>query len=102
MATDQTRALESWIRALPASRMTYPAEIYNRAKYLFWRFYTPYHSRLRDMALASGIIHHEGRQDFLLGKVAPGETLKSFISHCIDKGYGNHFIAWHDEGEVVS
>ena len=24
------------------------------------------------------------------------------MSHCILKGYGNHFVAWREKGEVVS
>ena len=94
--------LEQWVRYLPSSRMIYPAQTHNRAKYMFWRLYTPLHPFMRDAALALGIVHHEGRQDFLLGTLAPGQTVREFVSHCITLGYGNHFVAWRDQGEVIS
>ena len=82
--------------------MVYPRELKHQIKYIFWRLYTPFHPLVRDTALALGIVHHEGRQDYLLGTIAPGLTVREFITHCIDQGYGNHFIAWHDTGELVS
>ncbi len=82
--------------------MVYPPQIGNRAKYFFWRLYTPCHPLVRDAALALGLAHHKGRQDFLIGTVAPGHTIQDFISYCIERGYGNHFVAWRDEGQAAS
>jgi hypothetical protein len=93
---------EAWLRNLPYSAMVYPESLWDRSKYVFWRLYTPYHPFVRDMALALGIVWHEGRQDFLLGTIAPHLSVKEFISHLLHHGYGNHFVAWKDDGEIVS
>lgn len=95
-------SIEQWVKNLPSSRMVFPNEMVNRIKYFAWRVYTPLHPYFRDALLGLRILHHQGRQDFLLGRIAPGQTLREFVSHCIERGYGNHFVAWHDEGEVVS
>jgi hypothetical protein len=94
---------------LPASRMIYPNTILDRAKYLFWRCYTPFHPFFRDLAIATGLVSLERkiarwgrRQDFLLGSIAPQETLRGVVEHLIANGYANHFVAWEDDGEVVS
>ena len=98
---DVAISFESWIKTLPASQMVRPEAIIDRAKYAFWRFYTPYHAAVRDTLLSVGVVSHEGRQNFLLGHLAPGKKIKDFTSFLIERGYGNHFIAWKDDGEVV-
>ena len=60
------------------------------------------HPFVRDCALALGLVHHTGRQDFLLGILAPDISLKDAVNYLVEKGYGNHFIAWKDDGELVS
>jgi hypothetical protein len=82
--------------------MIYPASLANRLKYYLWSLYTPYHPYVRDAALRTGIVKHSGRQDFLIGHLAPGKKLEAFISFLVQKGFSNHFIAWHDEGEFLS
>ncbi len=99
--TPQTAILD-WVKELPPSTMVYPENFFDRLKYVLWRLYTPYHSFFRDTLLKLGIIHHEERQSFLLGKLAPGRSLMKLISFLINQGYGNHFIAWKDEGQLVS
>lgn len=91
-----------WLKSLPSSRMVFPSSPKDRLKYFFWRLYTPYHPFVRDAALALRIARHRGRQDYLLGTVAPHLTIKEFISSLIAQGFGNHFVAWKDEDEVVS
>ncbi|HTR19134.1 MAG TPA: hypothetical protein VMH91_04140 [Candidatus Paceibacterota bacterium] len=91
-----------WYDSLPASAMVYPEQLWDRVKYLFWTFYTPYHPLVRDTALRLRVVRHEGRQDFLIGTIAPHLSIPEFISHLLGKGYGNHFVAWKDDGEVVS
>ncbi|OYV84015.1 MAG: hypothetical protein B7X04_01230 [Parcubacteria group bacterium 21-54-25] len=82
--------------------MVYPNTHLDRAKYLFWRAATPIHPSIRDVLTTLGIFRYSGRQPFLLGHVAPHTTLKEFIRHLIKRGYGNHFVAWHDSDELVS
>ena len=102
VAEEHESALKAWVASLPASHMVYPPEMHNRAKYLFWKAYTPYHPLVRDAVLRFPFVHREGRQDYLLGTIAPGQSMREFISYCVERGYGNHFVAWHDEGQVVS
>jgi hypothetical protein len=103
MSSDDPHHLdEAWLRNLPYSGMVYPDAWWDRVKYFLWRIYTPLHPYVRDTALVFGVVYHQGRQDFVLGRVAPHLSVKEFISHVVDKGYGNHFAAWKDEGEVVS
>jgi len=92
----------SWVKDIPSSAMVYPQLPWERVKYVFWRFYTPYHPFFRDMALRLGVVHHHGRQDYLLGTIAPHLSIREFVSQLLEKGYGNHFVAWKDDGEVVS
>lgn len=87
--------------------MVYPDSLGDRIKYAFWRLYTPFHPLVRDTSLALGIVTHgdkypRGRQPYILGTLVPGETVQGFVSYMIDKGFGNHFIAWKDHGQVVS
>lgn len=89
--------------------MVFPKRFSDRVKYYVWQVYTPFHPPLRDLAIAIGIVSLESkiekwgaRQNYLLGHIAPQETLESIVNHLINQGYGNHFIAWEDDGEVVS
>ncbi|MFA6459484.1 MAG: hypothetical protein WCV79_03795 [Candidatus Paceibacterota bacterium] len=91
----------SWVKTLPDSKMVFPDTLPEQVKYVFWRLYTPLHPMFRDMLLQLGIIEHSGRQNFLIGKVAPGQSIRDFVSHLVSLGYGNHFIAWIDQGEVA-
>jgi hypothetical protein len=85
-----------------------PRVTIGRMKYAFWRFYTPYHSFFRDRVVEWGIASPRqyqdqyGRQPYLLGTIAPHLSIKEFISLLVARGYGNHFVAWRDEGELAS
>ena len=100
IATPST--FEDWEKVLPRSKMVYPSSVADRAKYRFWYFYTPFHPFVRDIALGLGIVSHAGRQRFLIGKIAPHQSIRQIVDFLLTCGYGNHFIAWKDEGEVVS
>ncbi len=102
MQSELTDSFYRWVHELPSSRMVFPETFWQRAKYMFWRFYTPYHPLVRDTALALGIVHHAGRQHYLIGRIAPEHTLQGVIAFLISQGFANHFIAWKDDGEVVS
>ena len=99
----------TWINKLPRSKMRYPTRLRDRAKYVFWRTYTPFHPLLRGTARAFGVnTHsfgvstHEGRQNFALGHIATGVSLKELVDHLVLQGFANHFVAWKDDGEVIS
>lgn len=103
MPPETIASIRLWAKTLPPSRMVYPDGFVPRLKYFMWRAYTPFHPFFRDLLLALRIIQHStDRQDFLLGKIAPQQTMRGFISFLIEKGYGNHFVAWKDDGEVMS
>ncbi len=88
--------------AIPDSVVPYPGGVVNKAKYFFWKAYTPIHVWGMNLLLRLHILHHEGRQNFLLGKLAPGVKLEDFLVHMHAQGWGNHFVAWHDDGQVMS
>jgi hypothetical protein len=100
---------QKWIKDLPRSKMRYPTRLRDRAKYVFWRTYTPFHPLLRGTARvlgvgtqSFGVSTEEGRQNFLLGRIAPTISLKEFVEYLVSQGFANHFVAWKDSGEVVS
>lgn len=95
-------SIKTWKKQLPFSKMVFPATVKNRVKYGFWRMYTPLHPYVRDFALFAGVVSHSGRQDFLIGMLASHVSFEEIVSFLVEKGYGNHFIAWKDDEELVS
>lgn len=95
-------ALNSWKKTLPRSKMVFPSNFKDRLKYGFWYLYTPIHPLIRNLALSCRLVSHGGRQNFLIGIVNPGLSIQSLVEHLVANGYGHHFIAWRDDGEVVS
>ena len=93
---------QKWIKDLPRSKMRYPTRLRDRAKYVFWRAYTPLHPLVRNTSLALGVVKHTGRQNYPLGRIAPGLTLQDFVNYLVSQGFANHFVAWKDGGEVIS
>lgn len=58
----------------------------------------------RKFLLKAGIIwHKKGRQKYHIGWLAPNKTLEDLKKHLYEKwAFGNHFIAWIDEDQVLS
>ena len=49
------------------------------------------------------IWHKKERQRYHLGWLASGKTLEGLKKHLHEKwGFGNHFIAWNDDSQVLS
>ncbi len=47
--------------------------------------------------------HEKGRQRYHIGWLAEGKTLEDLKLHLHHMwGFGNHFVAWPDEGQVLS
>ncbi len=90
------------LKTLPSSEMVYPKAITHRIKYYLWRFYSPYHPKLRDSVIALNVIKNYGRQPHVIGTIAPHLSTEEFISFLVEKGYAYHRVAWEDEDEVVS
>jgi hypothetical protein len=96
------RPSKEWVQSLPYARPAFPSTLYEQLKYVFWRILTPLHPYIRDFLLYIRLLRHQGRQNYLLGRLAPGETVEGVVNYLLQKGYGNHFIAWNDDGQVVS
>ena len=93
----------AWINDLPYSAMVYPDSLLGKIKYAFWRVYTPWHPFVRDLTIKLGIVHHHrGKQPWLIGTVAPHLSIQEFVSNLLRQDFGNHFVAWKDEDELVS
>jgi|SRR3989344_409687 len=77
---------------------------FDKVKQKIWKFIYSFFLPLRQMLLKAGIIwHKKGRQPYHLGWLAPGKTLEDLKKYLHDKwDFGNHFIAWIDEEQVLS
>lgn len=103
------KALQKWARSLPYSRILYPDALPDKLKYYVWLVLVPMHPYVRDTLDYFGVLKRRyarfrphGRQEYLLGTLAPTETIESLGLYLVEQGYANHFIALKDEGEVVS
>lgn len=94
--------LKKWLEGLPHSKMVLPRSLKDRAKYILWLFLIPLHSLMRDLTLLLRITQHKGRQKYLLGKLSDKYNIKEVALHLAKNGYGNHFIAWKDDDELLS
>ena len=80
----------------------YPDSILNKLKYAFWRVYTPYHPAVRDLAVKLGIVHHEGRQEWLIGTVSPHSSrYKSLLITCSSTALAT-ILSRGRQGQLVS
>lgn len=73
-----------------------------RLRQFAWYFITPLFPYARTALTSLGLIRHNGRQNFLLGRLAPNRRLEDFQKFLEARGFGNHFVAWIDDGEVLS
>jgi len=89
-------------QSIPNSVLPYPKGLRNRSKYVFWKVIYPVHGTGRDVLLSLGILHHEGRQNYLLGHIAPGRSMEDFVKYLETQRFLNHFVALKDDDEVVS
>ena len=76
----------------------------DKVKQKTWDFIYMFFLPLRNFLFRVGIIwHKKGRQKYHLGWLTPGKTLEGLKHHLHDKwGFGNHFIAWVDQDQVLS
>jgi hypothetical protein len=89
-------------QSIPNSVLPYPKGFRNRSKYVFWKAIYPVHGTGRDILLTLGLLHHEGRQNYLMGHIAPGRSMEDFVKYLVGKNIRNHFVALRDDDEVVS
>ncbi len=77
---------------------------FDKTKQKIWQFIYSFFLPVQKFLLKEGIIHHENkRQKYHIGWLAPGKTLEELKLHLHSKwGFGNHFVAWTDSGQVLS
>lgn len=75
-----------------------------RMKNKIWHFLYKFFPWVQHHLLKWHIVWHDKtRQKYHLGFLAPGKTLQDLEKHLHEKwGFGNHFIAWDDTGQVLS
>jgi len=76
----------------------------DKLKQDIWDFVYSFFLPARKFLLKIGLVwHRKGRQKYHIGWLRPGCTLEELKNHLHDKwGFGNHFIAWIDEDQVLS
>lgn len=76
----------------------------DKLKQKIWRFiYRLFPTVQKDLLKTHLIWHEKGRQRYHIGWLAPGKTLEELKKHLHEKwGFGNHFIAWGDDDQVLS
>lgn len=73
---------------------------YERLESRIWHWLYPIFPKLQKPFLR---FHDAGRQKYHLGYLAKGKTLQDLERHLHDRwGFGNHFVAWQDSGQVLS
>ena len=76
----------------------------DKIKQKIWDFIYSFFLPVRTALLKAGIIwHKKGRQKYHIGWLAQEKTLEELKNNLHEKwGFGNHFIAWIDEDQVLS
>ncbi len=72
----------------------------DKIKQKIWHFIYKFFPTVQKLFLR---FHEKGRQRYHIGWLAKGKTLAELKHHLhINYGFGNHFVAWPDEGQVLS
>jgi hypothetical protein len=73
-------------------------------KQKFWKMIYPIFPVAQRFLTASHIVwHEEKRQRYHIGWLKAGATLDELKKHLSEQWqFGNHFVAWHDAGQVLS
>jgi hypothetical protein len=94
---------EAFKGRIPDSVLPFPDGFIDRFKYIAWRTVISRGFEWgRDLLLRFGFVTHEGRQDYVIGKLAPGVTVAQFLHYLETQRFGNHFVAWIDKDQVIS
>lgn len=71
-----------------------------KIKQKIWRFLYPIWPQIEHKFV---FLHGRRRQKFHVGWLAPHHTLNGLKKHLSSKwGFGNHFVAWEDDSQVLS
>ncbi len=76
----------------------------DRIKQKIWKGIYPLFPTVQSTLLRLHIIwHNKERQRFHIGWLKSGATLVELKKYLSERwGFGNHFVAWHDDGQVLS
>ncbi len=77
---------------------------WDKIKQKIWRGIYRFFPTLQKWLLKEHLIwHQDKKQRYHIGWLAPGKTLEGLKRHLHTKwGFGNHFVAWTDENQVLS
>ena len=74
----------------------------DKFKQKVWRKIYPHFTAMQKFFLKMGF-HNKGRQKYHIGWLAPGKDLGELKRYLHEKwGFGNHFVAWTDDDQVLS
>lgn len=76
----------------------------DKIKQRIWRFFYRFFPTFQRAFLRWGVIHHiESGRTYHVGWVARGVTLAQLKKHLhTEWGFGNNFVAWMEDGQVLS
>lgn len=76
----------------------------DKLKQKIWRFIYKFFPTFQMGLLKLHLIWHDkGRQRYHIGWLAEGKTLEGLKRYLHEKwGFGNHFVAWSDQSQVLS
>jgi hypothetical protein len=66
------------------------------------RVWAGLHSFVRDILVTLRIVRHLKRDEFHIGYIHEHRTCAQFIAYLESIGFGNHFIAWKETGQLAS
>ena len=77
---------------------------WDKTKQKIWHFIYKFFPTVQKALLKSHLVwHQKERQQYHIGWLAPGKTLEELKKHLHEQwGFGNHFVAWTDTGQVLS
>ena len=77
---------------------------WDKIKQKIWREIYKFFPTFQKWLLKNHLIwHKDKKQKYHVGWMAPGKTLEELKRHLHEQwGFGNHFIAWTDDGQVLS
>lgn len=70
-------------------------------RFIWWYLIYPVFPYVRDFLIKIHLISHRGRQPYHLGWLRRGVHIRELEEYLHKQGFGNHFIAWVDQGQVL-
>ncbi len=71
-------------------------------KKIFWTLSLPFFPHLRNLWRKFGYAPYPARQEFHFGWLDPNLKVENFKNFLLTKGFKKNWLAWIDEGEILS